>query len=115
MPKLIESVNDPSDVRLNWVAVDSLGRLRNQAAIDVLQLAEREHWSAPVRRAATDALRHVRDGTPYESRFHPGNFPFEFFAYEHSGKPEDACARVPLPPLPAAQTRSLRASPDSVT
>ena len=68
-----------------------------------------------MRRAAVEALAHIRDGTPYERKFHSDNFPFEFFAYEHIAEPEDACESIAIPPLPESQARKLRANSDAVS
>lgn len=115
VPLLIQAINDPTDVRLNWVAVQSLGRLRNKTAVDALRSAANQHWYPPVRRAAAEALEHIRDGTPYESQFHSANFPFQFFAYEHIAEPGDECHAIAIPPLSEKQERKLRATSDGVS
>ena len=115
VPLLIQAINDSSDVRLDWVAVQSLGRLRNKTAVDALQRAASQHWYSPVRRAATEALAHIRDGTPYKAQYHTDNFPFDFFAYEHIAESGDECHAIAIPPLPDAQARKLRATSDGVS
>ena len=81
LPALLAALDDPVDVRLNWVAAESLGRLRNPHSVDALQRATDEHWYPPVRLAAANALRHIREDTPYATRLGRGGFPAEFFRY----------------------------------
>jgi hypothetical protein len=115
VPLLIQAIDDPTDVRLNWAAVQSLGRLRSTAATDALLHAANQHWYSPVRRAATEALAHIRDDTPYKSQFHPDNFAFEFFAYEQIADSRDECAAIAIPPLPEMKARTLRATSNGVS
>lgn len=114
VPLLINAINEPSDVRLNWAAVQSLGRLRNKTAVSHLQRAASQHWYVPVRREASEALSHIRDGSSYESKHHPKNFPFEFFAYQHIAAANETCHAIGIPLLPEAQARKLRASSEEV-
>jgi len=78
VPKLIELLSDPTDVTLNWVAAQSLGRLYAKSAIIPLQKISTEHWYPAVRQEAERAIRHIRQSIPYTSSY-PNNFAFEYF------------------------------------
>lgn len=56
---LIAAARNSSDVRLQWVAVRALGRLRAVDARPVLALLARSHWYSPVRDADTVALQEI--------------------------------------------------------
>lgn len=85
-PALAGKLDDPMDPRLAWTAADSLGRIKAVAALPALQRASTLHWYLPVRRAATLAITRIGNGEPYVSRFHPDNFPSEFFRYFQIGE-----------------------------
>lgn len=68
IPALIEALNDPTDVRLNRMAAESLGRLGAQSAVEALREAAANHWHPAVRDKAKDALEHIVSGKPYEAK-----------------------------------------------
>lgn len=88
---LIPLLSDVGDVRLNWVAAESLGRLRATDALEALRMTAASHWYPAVRLAAADAVQHIQDGSSYVSKFGTRNFPFEFFAYEQIGRDLAPC------------------------
>lgn len=59
IPLLVEVAQDLSDVRLQWVAVRALGRLRAADARPVLARLVDDHWYPPVRDAAAAALQEL--------------------------------------------------------
>jgi HEAT repeat protein len=75
-PALIQAMQDPRDVNLNWAAAVSLGRLRAAGAANALQRIADGHWHPAVRSAATQALAEVRAGGPAQAA---SAEPFEFF------------------------------------
>lgn len=83
VPKLMKLLSDPSDVIVNWIAAQSLGRLHAQLAEDVLQSAAEKHWHPSVRKEAARALTHIGSKKPYKSDYHSENFPLEFFDYQN--------------------------------
>ena len=104
VPRLVKALDEPADVRLNWVAAESLGRLHNVAANDALQRASSQHWYPPVRRTAKEAIEHIRAASPYAPRYSGlENFPLEYFAYEGWGRGEWDCG-TPQPSNPARQS-----------
>lgn len=113
---LIALLDDPADVRLHWVAVESLGRLHARSAKKRLEEVSRMHWYLPVRAAASRALAHIVDGTPYARKFHPDNFPVEFFAYQSMGDTLQACEKPALAVRPEPADRKLYAesAPDAL-
>ena len=88
---LIPLLEDPRDVRLNWAAAESLGRLGDTQAEKPLGNTALNHWYPPVRQAAVIALQHLRDRTPYKSKFHENNFPFDFFSFQSIGHDLPTC------------------------
>lgn len=67
VPKLIELLNDKSDVNLNGAAAESLGRLRDSSASTALELTAKNHWYPAVRKSAEKALQNLKSGTEYPS------------------------------------------------
>lgn len=65
VPKLIELLNDKTDVNLNAAASESLGRLRDGYASSALEFTAKNHWYPVVRRSAEKALRNLKSGTEY--------------------------------------------------
>jgi HEAT repeat protein len=58
-PALVEKLDAPDDLRMNWVAADSLGRLRAVQAKPALERLAAAHPYPPVRAAAANALRQM--------------------------------------------------------
>lgn len=83
IPKLISLLDDPGDVVINRISAESLGRLHAKSAEDALTKTAATHWHPFVRATAETALSHVRSSKPYELKFHPDNFAFEFFDFDH--------------------------------
>jgi len=81
--QLIEFLNDPRDVRLNYVAAESLGRLGAENAVEALKDAATNHWYPAVRNSATIAVEKITNNIPYERKYHPDNFAFEYFDFQH--------------------------------
>jgi HEAT repeat protein len=109
---LIDLLDEPSDIRLNWVAAEALGMMRNPAAIDKLQETSTSHWYPPVRQAAAVALTHIREGRSYASRFHQRNFPSEFYAYRSMGEDSTLCDSPSIARKPEPENEKLAAAID---
>jgi len=86
VPALVSKLDDPTDPRMAWVAAEALGRLKASNSLQPLRRMSTEHWYPPVRQAAALAITRIGSGETYTSRFHPENFPFEFFRYVQIGK-----------------------------
>ncbi len=84
-PLLIQLLNDEIDVLLNFVAAESLGRMKAKAAIPALNDVALNHWYPAVRNAASKAIKHITANKPYENKFHRNNFPSEYFNFNHMG------------------------------
>ncbi len=75
---------DPNDWRLVYVAAESLGRLHDRSAVLDLKKVEAAHWSPVVRQSAHKAVDVILGRDAYTSRWHPSNFPFEYFEYQNA-------------------------------
>ena len=64
VPRLLEALDDPRDVRLNWAAAEALGRLAPAEATGALEGAAASHWYPPVRAQAASSLQAIRAGVP---------------------------------------------------
>ena len=84
VPMLASMLERQEDVRLNWVAAESLGRMLDTSALPSLDDTASNHWHPVVRQAAVAATQHIRNGTTYRSEFHERNFAFDFFSYQHA-------------------------------
>lgn len=73
------------DWRLVHVSAESLGRLHARDAVGPLGEIAKSHWYPVVREAAKKAIRVIQGKASYESRYHPKNFPLEFFDYFGAG------------------------------
>lgn len=107
---LIRLLRDPADVRLNWVAAQSLGRLEADEAVPALRVTAETHWYPPVRSAAVAAIEHIEQRVPYEDSSPRGNFAFEFFDYEHFGRDQSTCEKPLLKRKPESKSQKLYSS-----
>ena len=108
---LIPLLEEPSDVRLNWAATQSLGRLRATAAEGALRRVAETHWFPAVREEAKAALASIERGTPYARS--QGNFAFEFFDYQSMGEDVPACRKPVLRAVEESSDRKLYAERDA--
>ena len=77
-------LGNTEDWRLVYSASESLGRLKAKSALPGLNRVAANHWFAPVRKAAEKATAVIDGKEDYVSRWHPDNFPFEFFEYQNA-------------------------------
>jgi hypothetical protein len=63
--RLIEVLSDPIDPLLTSKAAQALGRLGDSRALEALRHVSATHWRSRVRVDATQAIRHIRDRSPY--------------------------------------------------
>ena len=110
VPALIAALENPDDVRLNWVAAGSLGRLGNPAAREALERAAARHWYPPVRQAAATALESLAAVARGASRTAPHA---DFFAYEYLGATAPACDRPSIGTIAEPPGRKLYWRPDA--
>lgn len=106
---LLVLLDDPADVQLHWVAIESLGRLLAKSARKRLGEIERTHWYPPVRLAAKRALSHIDTATPYVSNVNASVFQPEYFAYQWIGEDVPDCARPILGMTSESSDRKLYA------
>ncbi len=97
-PELIALLNEPTDVQLNWVAAESLGRMHEKSAIEALTATSKNHWYPPVKDAAVKALEHIKSGKRYTSNYHKDNFAFDYFDYQHMSM--ESCDAITLKTKP---------------
>jgi|JI6StandDraft_1071083.scaffolds.fasta_scaffold01412_10 HEAT repeat protein len=86
---LIQLLDRQDDWRLVWCAAESLGRLKADQALAALTKCSIGHWYPPVRKAALNAVKSIRDRAVTQPDDSTANFAFEFFAYEHAGQGMD--------------------------
>jgi len=112
--RLVELVNDPSDVRLNLVAAESLGRLKSEDALKALNDAAMKHWHPTVRNAAKTAASKIETNSDYELKYHEENFPLEYFDYQYMDieLPEDY--RIPAIVDPSSLSAKQEEHPDLI-
>ena len=68
VPKLLKLLNDPSNLRINWAAAQSLGLLSVKSSVSELQRVAKEHWHPDVRASAKKALKNYETGNEYKAR-----------------------------------------------
>jgi len=102
---LIKLLHESTDVQLSWVIAESLGRMREKSAVDVLTTTSINHWYPPVKDAALKALAHIKSGKRYTSKYHKNSFAFDFFDYEHMSL--ESCKNITLETLPESIDRKI--------
>jgi hypothetical protein len=110
---LVPLLDEPTDIRLNWIAAESLGRIRATSAQSALQRTVDSHWFPAVREAAAGALAAIWAGRPSETYPERDNFPFEFFSYQSMAGEMPTCRKPRLRIVKEPRERKLRASTDS--
>ncbi len=103
--RLIQLLDAHSSVQLNWVAAESLGRMKSELAIPALKATAEGHWYPPVRDAARKAIEHIKTGENYENEFHKSNFAFDYFSYQQFGL--ETCEKIALAPTPEPKDHKL--------
>lgn len=93
-PSLIELLTEPSNIQLNWVAAESLGRMRSETAIAPLTQVSETHWYPPVKDAALKALENIKTGNSYPEITNKWNFPRIYFSYDRMKV--DTCKSITL-------------------
>ncbi|WP_237057548.1 HEAT repeat domain-containing protein [Microbulbifer sediminum] len=88
VPKLVELLNDDSDVVMNLVAAEALARIGGVQAGEALREAAASHWHPHVRQAALPTSKKQGGTELGEDR----NFPGRFFAYQHFAT--DSCESI---------------------
>ena len=76
VPQLLTSLNDESDVILNWVSAQSLGRIADNSALNALKQVSISHWHPAVRRSAEKALINLETLSEYERPQNKAGFAF---------------------------------------
>lgn len=97
---LAEMLFEPEDVRLNFVAAESLGRMRATSAIAALSKAAESHWYPPVRDAANRAIENIENGTENPVPVEWFGFAHEYYSYQRMGRDLPQCEEVLLQPSP---------------
>ncbi|SHI61924.1 hypothetical protein SAMN02745181_0512 [Rubritalea squalenifaciens DSM 18772] len=112
--RLVELVNEPSDVRLNWVAAETLGRLKSKDALKALNDAAKKHWHPAVRNTAKTAVSKIESNSNYELKHHKENFPFEYYDYEYMGIELPADYHIPAVVDPSSLSARQEAHPELI-
>lgn len=108
---LVATLNDTSNIQLNWVAVDALGRIGCKSSVPFLKKVADEHWYPAVRDQARLAIAHINEGINYGSKFHKDNFAFDFFDYQNLDV--KSCKKVKLSPASVDSSFKLTQNHDS--
>lgn len=91
IPALIPLMNDMSDVRLNFVASESLGMIGQPGSLGALMSVSQLHWNPVVRESAKKAWDNITHGktdktSANEENFASDFFRFQFFSFESCNK-----------------------------
>lgn len=105
VPNLESMLDDGKDVRVNWAAAESLGRIGDEAALDALRVVQNGHWYPPVRAAAGNAIARIEETDSPNVAAGTDRFITEFYRYENFG--HEACRRVALNPAQNDRTRKV--------
>lgn len=103
--RLIELLNDHSNVKLNWVAADALGRMKSKLAEPALKIIAEVHWYPPVKEAAKKAIQRINDDEHYKAGLHKNNFVFDFYNYGNFDL--QVCEKIALEPIVESKDKKL--------
>ena len=106
-PALVEKLDAPDDLRMNWVAADSLGRLGAAQARPALERLAATHPYPPVRDAAARALRQM--GQPVVAQKVDDDLAgvFEYSVFDRIGEDLPLCKRADVRRLNEPATAKL--------
>jgi HEAT repeat protein len=96
VPALINITQDERDWRLVYMAVISLGELKEESALTTLKKLSVAHWYPPVRDEAKKAIDVINREAAIEDRTHNDNIALTFLSYEHAGSKIKTCERVAM-------------------
>ena len=97
VPHLIALLASQTNVNLNWVTVQSLGRLRQHSAKAALKNTKKSHWHPSIRQAARKAIKNLRTGKEYQSTPRYFEVPFDV----------KSCDEITLQQVAAEKTKKL--------
>ncbi len=83
---LIKLLAKADDWRLVFGAAKSLHLLKAGGALPALSQVSKNHWYPPVRAAAAEAIRAIRDDRTAKGEFPPRSEWSDFFDYEYAGE-----------------------------
>ena len=106
-PALVEKLDAPDDLRMNWVAANSLGRLGAAQARPALERLAATHPYPPVRDAAARALRQM--GQPVVAQKVDDDLAgvFEYSVFDRIGEDLPLCKRADVRRLDEPATAKL--------
>lgn len=79
VPKLVSLLNDKTDVRMSYVAAESLGRMKSKNALTSLKKVAANHWYPITKETAKKAIQHIQNGKVYDNTLQGKNFAFYYF------------------------------------
>lgn len=94
VPNLIALLDEPLDVRLNWVAAESIGRIADASGFTALTETSRSHWHPAVRKSASKAIANIHSNAECQPRCQKTRIASDFFKYAHFKT--RACKRITL-------------------
>lgn len=106
VPQLLTSLTDESDVILNWVSAQSLGRIADKSALNALKQVSKSHWHPTVRRVAEKALINLETLSEYERLQNNAGLVFT------SNLQTEPCEKVALQAVDALSDTKLYANAD---
>ena len=110
---LVSLLDDPRDVRVNWAAAESLGRIGDESALEALEIVQRSHWYPAVRDAAGKAIEKIEGPGELQSHSQSNDFRIEFFRYTYFEI--DTCNVVALQAATVNKTGKIsRGDPEDV-
>lgn len=81
---IIEALKNEYDCRLNYVAINSLVRMKAKSALPDIKNISKNHWFPAIREKAKSSIKIIEKDSTITR--HSKNFAFSFFAYYNIGK-----------------------------
>lgn len=83
--KLLQMLRTSRDVQFDYVAVESLGKLKSKAALEALRQLSNRHWHPVVQKRAKYAIKEITSSTPIQDErtqtFNSFGFGWEFLSF----------------------------------
>lgn len=106
---LMDLLEDPADVRLQWVILDTLGRLAAQGARPAVERVANRHWLPLIRAKAQITLAQIEGESPWAEHSSRDRRRRESAAYrDQLGERFGYCLLPPAPVPPEPALRKLR-------
>jgi HEAT repeat protein len=103
--KLVQLLEVCNDIQICLVLSESLGMLKANIALPVLEETSKKHWYPGVRKAALDAIEQIKSNKVNASSQHKNNIGYDYFDFQHMHV--ETCNQITLKNVLESPNRKL--------